>query len=145
VIDFTIETPIERTPGEVFEFVADPANLPSWQTNTLSAVPEAGGPVGLGTRIREVHRGPGGKDVESLVEVSEFEPGRLFSLRMIEGPLPVHARIELTPVDAGALMRFTVHGELSGLMRLAQPLLGLGLRRQFERHCADLKRVLEGA
>lgn len=144
MIDFMIETRIERAPEEVFEYVTNPAKLPSWQTNTVSAVPEPAGPLALGARIREVHRGPGGKAVESLVEVSEFEPGRLFALKMIEGPLPVDARIELQPVGAGTLMRFTVEGELSGTMRLAQPMLSLGLRRQFKQHCANLKRVLEG-
>ncbi|HTZ88250.1 MAG TPA: SRPBCC family protein [Solirubrobacteraceae bacterium] len=144
MIDFTIETRIERAPREVFDFVTDPEQLPSWQTNTVSAEPEPAGPLALGSRIREVHKGPGGKDVESLVEVSEFEPGRLFALKMVEGSLPVDARIELEGAGSGTLMRFAVHGELSGVMRLAQPMLSLGLRRQFEQHCANLKRVLEG-
>lgn len=146
MIDFTIETQIERPPQEVFDYVTDSEKLPSWQTNTVSAVPETAGPLGLGARIREVHRGPGGKRVESLVEVSEFEPARLFALTMIEGSLPMDARIELQPAGAaGTLMRFRVQGKLSGAMRLAQPLLSLGLRRQFEQHCARLKRALEGA
>jgi uncharacterized protein YndB with AHSA1/START domain len=144
MIDFTIETQIERPLQAVFDYVTDVQKLPSWQTNTVSAVPESVGPLALGTRIREVHRGPGGRQVESLVEVSEFEPGRLFALKMLEGSLPVDARIELREAGAGTLMRFTVQGRLSGAMRLAQPLLSLRLRRQFEQHCANLKRVLEG-
>jgi hypothetical protein len=86
--------------ADVFAYVTDPAELPSWQMNTVSAVPDGGEPVGLGTRLREVHRGAGGKELESLVEVSEFE-------------------------------------------RLAQPILRIALKRQFEDHCKTLKRVLE--
>lgn len=87
MIDFTIETEIARPVDAVFAYATDPAKLPSWQLNTVSAVPEAPGPVGLRTRIREVHDAPGGRQVPSLVEVSEYEPGRLFSLHVLEGPL----------------------------------------------------------
>lgn len=55
------------------------------RTNTISAEPLGEGPLRLGSRLREVHRGPGGKELESLVEVSEFEPDRLFALHMVEG------------------------------------------------------------
>jgi uncharacterized protein YndB with AHSA1/START domain len=143
VIDFTIETEIDRPPSEVFAFVTDTSKLPTWQTNTVSAVPEGNGPLAVGTRIREVHSGPGGRELESLVEVSELEPDRVFALRMLEGPLLVHAHIELAPAAGGTRLLFRVHGQPRGAMRLAQPLLRVALRRQFAAHCATLKRVLE--
>ena len=144
MIEFTIETEIERPVAEVFAYVTDPAKLPTWQTNTVSAAPEGEGPVGLGTRLREVHRGPGGKELESLVEVSELERDRTFALRMIEGPLPIHARSSFEPSGQGTRMLFTVHGGPSGPMRLAEPILRIALKRQFGEHCKTLKRVLEG-
>jgi uncharacterized protein YndB with AHSA1/START domain len=143
MIDFTIETEIDRPPGEVFAYVSDPENLPTWQTNTVSATQVGDGPLGLGTRLREVHRGPGGKEVASLVEVSEFEPDRVFALQIIEGPLPIDGRISLEPSGAGTKLAFRVHGQPSGPMRLAPPLLRIALKRQFKEHCATLKRVLE--
>ena len=143
MIDFTVETDIARPPGDVFAYVTDPAKLSSWQTNTLSAVPEGDGPLRVGTRLREVHSGPGGKQLESLVEVSELERDRLFSLRMLEGPLPVDARIALEPSERGTRMRFTVHGEPSGPLRFLRPLMSAALKRQFRAHCTTLKRVLE--
>jgi hypothetical protein len=36
------------------------------------------GPVGLATKIREVHRGPGGKRIATLVKAVEYEPDRRF-------------------------------------------------------------------
>ncbi|MHB8234646.1 MAG: SRPBCC family protein [Solirubrobacteraceae bacterium] len=143
MIDFTIETDIARSPADVFAFITDPDKLPSWQTNTISAVVEGGGPLRIGTRLREVHLGPGGKQLVSLVEVSELEPDRLFSLRMIEGPLPVDARIVLAPSELGTHMRFTVRGEPSGPLRFLRPVMSAALKRQFREHCATLKRVLE--
>jgi hypothetical protein len=117
--------------------------LPEWQTNTVSATPLEDGPLRVGSRLREVHRGPGGKELESVVEVSELEPDRRFGLKMIEGPLPVDGHLRFEPDGAGTLFAFTVQARPTGLARLAQPLLRLALKRQFEKHCAELKRVLE--
>jgi uncharacterized protein YndB with AHSA1/START domain len=143
MIDFTVETPIERPAHEVFAYVTDPGKLATWQTNTVSSIPEQPGPIGLGTRLREVHRGPGGKEFPSLVEVVEFDPGRRFSLRVIEGT-PVHADMTFEPTPTGGtVLRFRAHGRLTGPTRLAEPFLGRMLRKQFTQQCAALKHVLE--
>jgi uncharacterized protein YndB with AHSA1/START domain len=145
VIDFTIETTIERPVSEVFAYAIDPQNLSSWQTNTVSAVVDGGGPVRVGARLREVHRGPGGKQVESLVEVAELEPDRLFALRMIEGPLPIDARLSFAAQDGATRLDFNVRGTPKGPLRFLQPLMRAALKRQFRSHCATLKRVLEAS
>lgn len=144
MIEFTIEIAIARPPDEVFAFATDPALLPRWQTNTVSAVPEQEGPLRVGSRIREVHEAPGGKKMESVVEVEELKPGRVFALRMVEGALPLDARLTFESVGSGTRLRFRVHGQPTGAARLAQPLLRPALRRQFRRNCAELKRQLEG-
>jgi uncharacterized protein YndB with AHSA1/START domain len=144
VIDFVVETEIARAPADVFAYVTDPTKLATWQTNTVSAVPEADGPIGLGSRIREVHRAPGGKAMNSLVEVVEFERDRVFAMRIVEGP-PIHGRITFEPTEGGTQFRFRVHGQPAGALRLLEPLLVRTLRRNFTAYCAGLKRVLEGA
>jgi uncharacterized protein YndB with AHSA1/START domain len=143
VIDFTIETDIKRPVAEVFAYVTDPAKLATWQTNTVSAMAEDGAPLHLGTRLREVHRGPGGRQLSSLVEVSELVPDRLFALRAVEGPLPVDARLSVEPSESGTRLRFRVRGEPTGPLRFLQPVMRFALKRQFREHCATLKRVLE--
>jgi uncharacterized protein YndB with AHSA1/START domain len=143
MIDFTIETEIRRPVPEVFAYATDPAKLSSWQTNTVSAVQEGDGPLGVGTRLREVHRAPGGKEFESLVEVSEFEPDRTFALRVVEGALPVDAHLTFEPTERGTLMRFRAFGQPTGFMLAAQPLVRRSLKRQFARHCETLREVLE--
>ena len=42
-------------------------------------------------------------------------------------------------------MRFAAHGQPTGPMRIAQPLLRHTLKRQFAGYCATLKQVLEDA
>jgi uncharacterized protein YndB with AHSA1/START domain len=144
MIDFTIETRIDRSPGEVFAYVTDPAKLATWQTNTVAAEKLGDQPLGLGTRLREVHRAPGGKELESLLEVSEYEPGRVFALHVLEGT-PVDLRITFAPDGDRAVMRFKAYGRLEGPLRLLQPLLGRTLKHQFKRQCATLKELLESA
>jgi uncharacterized protein YndB with AHSA1/START domain len=143
VIDFTIETDIARSPGDVFAYVTDPSKLPSWQTNTVSSELETDPPLRAGSRLREVHTAPGNRRVESLVEVSELDPDRAFGLRMLEGPLPLDATITFEPAGGGTRMRFRVHGQPSGAARIAQPLLRLALKQQFAAQCRTLKRLLE--
>ena len=145
MIQFTVSAEIARPPTEVFAYVTDPTKLATWQTNTISAVTEDDQPLGVGTRLREVHRAPGGKELASLVEVSEYEPDRVFALRMLEGALPIHARITFDPNEQGTRVQFTAHGQPNGAMRLAQPVLRLTLKRQFAGYCATLKQVLENA
>ncbi len=143
MIDFTIETEIERPVSEVFAYVIDPTNLPRWQTNTVSAVVEGDGPLRVGTRLREVHRGPGGRQLESLVEVVELVPDRVFALLMVEGSLPIDATISFASSEGGTRMSFNVRGMPTGPLRFLQPLMRAALKRQFREHCATLKRVLE--
>jgi uncharacterized protein YndB with AHSA1/START domain len=140
LIDFVIERDIARSPAEVFAYVVDATKLATWQRNTVSAVPD--GPMGLGTKIREVHRAPGGKQMATVVEVVEYEPDRAFGLRIIEGP-PVHGQITFEPSDTGTRFRFRVYSQPTGLMRIAQPIITAMLRRQFDQHCTNLKTVLE--
>jgi uncharacterized protein YndB with AHSA1/START domain len=142
MIRFNIATRIRRPVGDVFAYVTDPGRLATWQTNTVSAVPEPDGPLRLGSRLREVHRAPGGREIATLVEVVEYVPDRVFALNVIEGT-PVNARITFDPWAEGTLMDFAVHARLRGALRLAQPLLRAVLRRQFAKHCETLRRVLE--
>jgi uncharacterized protein YndB with AHSA1/START domain len=144
LIDFTIDTHIERPAADVFGYATDPAKLATWQTNTVSAERLDDGPLRVGSRLREVHRAPGGKELPSVVEVSAYEPDRVFGLRVVEGT-PIHLDMTFDPDDRGTRVRFRAHGELTGGMRLAQPLVGSMLKRQFKSQLATLKRVLEDA
>jgi uncharacterized protein YndB with AHSA1/START domain len=56
MIDLTIDTQIDRPAADVFAYVTDPERLPTWQTNTISSIPD--GPMAAGTRLRELHRAP---------------------------------------------------------------------------------------
>jgi uncharacterized membrane protein len=144
MIKFHIPIEINRPVDEVFGYVTDPDKLSSWQTNTVSVELEPEGPFRLGTRLHEVHRAPGGRELHSVVEVSQYEPGRRLELRIVEGPLPVDGLFVFAPVDDGKTrLELFGTGRPAGAMRLAQPLLKHLVRRQFSGNLHTLKRVME--
>jgi uncharacterized protein YndB with AHSA1/START domain len=143
MIAFEVKTVIDRPVSEVFAYVIDPAKLATWQTNTVAAEQLDEGPLRRGSRLREVHRGPGGRELVSTVEVTELERDRVFALHVVEGALPIDARIAFEAWAGGTLLRFRAHGQPRGPMRIAQPLLRVVLKRQFAGYCAKLKQLLE--
>lgn len=134
---------IARPVEDVFAYVTDPDRLPEWQKGTVQVLREDGSvPLHVGERLHEVHRAMG-RNMRSTVEVAELEPGRAFSLKMVEGPLPLDGRWTFEPLGAGTRVRFTGEGDLRGTMRLAAPLVRRVIARQFRGHHERLKRELE--
>ena len=108
---------IARPPDEVFAFLTDPTKLSAWQdAEEVQRLTE--GPVQAGTRFRDVHKAMGRRRVE-LTEVVECDRGRLFHIRVVEGP-PVDGRWEfaLTPAG-GTRLTLTPLAHLPGRARIA--------------------------
>ena len=77
---------VNRPPEVVFDYMTDPSNLASWQTSKTSVEQLSDGPPGLGTRVRERTKPPGGREFEQLVEFTEFTRPRRFHVHIVEGP-----------------------------------------------------------
>jgi ligand-binding SRPBCC domain-containing protein len=127
----------------VFAYVTDLEKLAEWQPNVISVTKETEGPMGRGTHLREVRRGPFGRNVEAIVEVAAYEPGRRFDLRIVSGPLPIDGSHEFHPTDGGTRIDFVAEGQPGGVLRIAEPLLARALRRQFVGYYGRLKGRLE--
>lgn len=131
---------IARAPEDVFAFVADPDKLARWQTIKTSVTPLTDGPLRVGARVREGNRiGPRAWD--QTVEVTEFEPARVFAVKVIEGPAS-SGRWTMRPGGDGTRVHF--EAQLAA-PRLLQPLLAAVARRQFRRFHENLRRELEEA
>jgi uncharacterized protein YndB with AHSA1/START domain len=127
-------------PEEVFAYVTDPANLPEWQSTALEASSE--GPVQQGARVSEVRKFLGRK-METKLEVTAYEPGRRFGLKVISGPVPFTADQTLEPTDGGTRLSMVLEGEPEGFFKLTEPLVERAARRQVETDFAQLKDILE--
>jgi uncharacterized protein YndB with AHSA1/START domain len=140
-----IEVPVDvaRPVHEVFAYVTDLERLEEWQPNVVSVTKETDGPMGEGTRLREVRRGPFGRNIEAIVEISAYEPNRRFDLRIVSGPLPIDGSHEFHETDGGTRIDFVAQGQPTGLTRLLEPFLRGAMKRQFGSYYERLKDVLE--
>lgn len=133
---------IDRPVTEVFAFVANFENHPLWERN-FQQVERLPGPDGVGSTYRCVFKVPG-RTVSSTLEITEFEPDRRIAFRADQ---PATAR----PVGAigfsaeGARTRVTLEPrpELSGFVKMLQPVMSGYLRKNTEHHLEQLKELLE--
>ena len=109
-MQFENSVTIRRPPGEVFAFVADPANIPKWNYAIVSARQVNPGPFGVGTRIQQARSIPR-PTTEELV-VTEFVPERRLVLQGDIGPLSGTLSYEIQEVPEGT--RLTNAADLSG-------------------------------
>jgi uncharacterized membrane protein len=134
---------VERPPDEVFRFLTDLSNVPAWQSGAVEvrAAPKS---VDVGATYVEALRFLG-RRFEATLEVTEYEPGRRFSLRALSGPIPFQVRHRLEPEKDGAATRIHVEleGEPDGLFRFAGPLVMRNAQRQLEDDFATLKEMVE--
>lgn len=130
---------VRRLPEDVFAFMVDPDNLAKWQTVKTYVTPLTDGPPRLGYRVREGTK-VGQRESDQVVEFTEFEPGRAFGVRVIEGP-ESHGRWTFQPDGASGAR---VHLEVN---MKAPPGLGTAFRwmvaRQFRGYHENLRRELE--
>ena len=142
MINFSFTTRIARPPSQVFAYLADPANLGEWQgTHQVEKLTD--GPIGVGSRFREVHLAPGGRAIESITEITDYEPDTSFGVHIVEGPIPIDGLWQLEASgDDGTKLRFTASGRGPG-PRALQPLVTVGAKRQFKRQHRKLRSAIE--
>jgi uncharacterized protein YndB with AHSA1/START domain len=131
---------IERPPAEVFGYLTDVERLPEWQSSAVEV--RADGPLQVGTRIKET-RTFLGRHAESTLEVTEYEPERKFSLRVVSGPLPFEVRHTLSPADGGTRLDWVGEAETSRFPRIAVRMVTRSAEGQFKADLERLKRLLE--
>jgi carbon monoxide dehydrogenase subunit G len=128
--ELTIE--IARTPADVFSYLTDVSNLPSWQAGVKSATQRDG-------RIEE-SRSLLGHELRTTFEIVEHEEPRLFTLRALDSPVPFAVRHELEPADGGTRLTVTAEGNVPGF---AAGLLARRAEKQIRQDFARLKKILE--
>jgi len=141
LVNFSLEIDIDRSPDEVFAFVTNPDNLGKWQ-NAVEVEQLTPGPVGQGTRFREVHQVMGRRN-EQVTEFTAFEPGKRLDVAIVEGPVPVNGRWDFESTANGTHLTLTATGRLPFPLVLLQPIAVGAMRRSFRGHHERLKQALE--
>lgn len=135
----TINRPVE----DVFVVLTDPATTPKWAESALEGELVTPGDVRVGSRRRSVVKGFGRGTIETVMEVTEYEPNHKVALGSVEAPVPMRTSYTFTPVGGGTRVDWTWWFEPTGLMKPAGPLLAAMFKRQFARDLANLKAMME--
>lgn len=133
---------INRPVEEVFEFMTDPEKTPQYESGLLESGLTSEGPVGVGTTYREVRQFLG-KRMESINEVTEYEPNSKFGFKTSSGPIPVEGNVTFESVEGGTRVSVIGQGEAGGFFKLAESIVGRMARRQLVADYANLKDLLE--
>ena len=132
--ELTVE--IARTPEEVFDYLVDVSNLPSWQSGVHSATRE-------GDRIHE-SRHLLGRELSTTLAIDEEERPRVFTIRALDSPVPFTVRHELEPNQSGGTRLSVVgEGDAGMLPGFAAGIMARRAEKQFRKDFERLKRLLE--
>ena len=133
---------LQAEPAEVFEHLTDPEKEPVWLSSLLEVRFSSEGPLQQGTRITEVRKFLG-RRMESTVEVTDFEPQRIFAGRVLSGPVPWEFRYALEPTDGATRLSFRCAYSRLTCSILAEPLVVRTLKKQLEGDFSTLKEIVE--
>jgi uncharacterized protein YndB with AHSA1/START domain len=142
VITHSIE--IDRRPEDVFAYLDQPELHGEWQTQIVSAKVEAEGPVGVGTRVREIRK-IGGREQDTSYEITEHEPPRKSSFRGTVGPVRPVGTVMVEPVGDGLKSRVSLEFDLvgHGIGVLIAPFARMQARKEIPKAQEQLKARLE--
>jgi uncharacterized protein YndB with AHSA1/START domain len=133
---------IDRSPDDVFAFLAVRDNDPVW----MSAVEESNW-LDSSARLAVGRRGRMalkmfGRRTEYVDEVTAFEPGRRIAHRTVEGPFQLSTACLCVP--DGDSCRTTVVADAEKMFgRFVDPLVARLMRRGFRKDLVKLKSILE--
>jgi uncharacterized protein YndB with AHSA1/START domain len=142
VITHSIE--IDRRPEDVFAYLDQPERHGEWQTQIVSAKVEAEGPVGVGTRVREIRK-IGGREQDTSYEITEHEPPRQSSFRGTVGPVRPVGKVLVEPVGDGSKSRVSLEFNLvgRGIGVLIAPFARMQAKKDIPKAQEQLKARLE--
>jgi uncharacterized protein YndB with AHSA1/START domain len=127
---------------QVFAFIANPENETKWQADLAESKFTTTGPVGVGTKGRDLRRFMG-RQIETTWEITEYQPSHKMAFRVITGPIPFQALYTFESKMDGTKLTFSAQAKTKGFSKLFDPLVNRMGQKQYERDLAALKTVLE--
>jgi uncharacterized membrane protein len=136
---------IDRRPEDVFAYLDDVERHGEWQEQIVGVERQDDGPLRVGSRVTETRRVPGG-DRTMTYEVTEHDPPRQSSFRVLDGPVRADGTISIEPIGDGSRSRvtFTIEFKGHGLAgRVLLPVARTQARKQIPKDQARMKKLLE--
>jgi uncharacterized membrane protein len=133
---------IERPIDEVFAFLADPTNDPTWRTHVKSIA--AQGPMQAGAIVRQQVTGPGGRAIPADLRIRTYDAPARYAFDVIAGPVRPSGEFDLVSTGTGTEVTLRLSAELHGLKKV---LMSRSVQSAMDSEVAALdtaKRILEG-
>ena len=135
---------IDRPLEEVFAFLADPENDAHWTPMVKETRKTSEGPWGVGSTYEQSGRFLG-RNYEMPWEVTEYEPNRKISQRLITpGPLQMSGSSSVEAVSGGTRVTLTGEVQTSGFFwLLPDRIMAFPAQRRLRVTLVNLKEFLE--
>ena len=133
---------IRRAVEDVFAFLADVENIPTWNHAIVEMKKTSPGPVGVGTTYRQLRSVPSRS--EEGFQVTAFEPSSRLEVHGDIGPFTATISYLLAPTDHGTRLTNVVDLESApGPLRLLAPLAASRVKTAVAANLDALKQLLE--
>jgi hypothetical protein len=145
MVKFEINEFIQRSPEAVFDYFADPANLPQWQSFAEHAEWVSCGEPGVGS-VFKVIASLGGSPEEVRLQVAIWERPYRYAFRSIDAPFPIKRLDGFTTLTAkgnGTSLTFKGQIALSAFFKLGESLVSKQLNKQDAANILLMKQALE--
>jgi carbon monoxide dehydrogenase subunit G len=133
---------IKRSPQEVFDVLTDPPKSAQWQSYIDSAEWTSSDPAGVGSTFKTAGKFMG-RNVDTELTVTGWEPPRMVSFKSINGPFPMEVTNTLEAQDGGTLVTSKGQADIGGFFKLAEGLVGKQIEKQIETDNDTLKLLME--
>jgi uncharacterized membrane protein len=136
---------IDRKPEDVFAYLDDVTRHGEWQDQIVDVQRQDDGPLRVGSKVKETRRVPGG-DRSMTYEVTEHDPPRRSSFKVLDGPVRAVGTISIEPVGDGSRSRLTIAIDFKGhglAGKVLVPVARTQARKQVPKDQAKMKELLE--
>jgi hypothetical protein len=136
---------IDAPPSDVFRFVATEhfANHPRWDPSILEMTQTSVGPMRSGSTARVV-RQQGGKRIEGIVTVTEYQPQTRFAATVHHGTFRLEQEVLCSPGTTGGTdLVLVIDSRASGALRLVLPLMKARFHRTMRASLRSIKEHVE--
>ena len=143
VLEVSVSVDIDCPAADVFAYIADMANNPTWQQGQQACTWTSEPPLRLGSTYDQEATFLG-KTIMSSFEVVEFDAGSTIRIRTTESTMPIDVTRQVVAREDGtSTVSAVVRGDASGVFRLAEPAMKVLVRRSVRKDYERLKELLE--
>lgn len=138
-LDFKHVAEIQRPPDEVFAYIADFENNPTWQGGMVSCEWTSAEKMQVGSTYKQQARFFG-RPIITQFRVTAVQPGESISIESTVSTFPIQVTRSVQAIEGGCRVTAHIRGQPTGLMKLFSGMVQKTVAKDY----AALKKQLEG-